>query len=300
MTEQTNVLKQTENLGNIKGVLTEKNLEIVTDSKTKQPTAIRGSIVVSTANQECNNEHRIEIYCTARTKSGKENPLYKNMNTLMTDYIDKARAVQLNCEPDIVFCKVDLRNNDYVTKQGALVNDTRINLQSIRRVNVPPEEFEAICNLEGYIRNYTPEIKNEEETGRLVVDFVGVGYSGELTPFKLIVPADLADGFESIYSVGDTTTFLVDFVNYKVEPKNNTQTGFGREGRNRAVSSMGYTVKELQIYHGDDPYEEGIDSEAIQEGEKERQIKLEQMVKNHSSKNNSKTNNQIPSKELPF
>lgn len=284
---KNNVLEQTENVGSIKGALSEKNLEPILDDKRKE-VGIRGTLAISTGD----SVYEVQVYTMATTASGKANPMYPGIKTVMNDYVDKAHATEEH-PADTVHCTVSLRINDFVSKKsGELITSSRLNLNRINRKPIAPEDYEAKMILEGFILDYKPEIEayseEEEETGRLIVELGVVGYNGDLMPFNLIVPDDIADDFENFYEVNDTAQFDIDIVNKTVGKKAPThESGFGKVEEKGADISSGYTIQELQIFKGSNAYDEeaALDEDLIAEALNEREIYLAELLKKEQAKN---------------
>lgn len=278
-------IKQTKNYGLLVGVLSEKDLKIEDgkfndkSGKEKPCKIVKGSLTIETDN----GLFPLRVYSRDKKTDNTENSFYKGLETIATTYVSKLDATKEGKEPDVVSCNIKLNCNDYVGLDGNIRSVAQINMSKANRIQ---GEYQSTTdlNLEGVIRSIKPEIIKEEETGRLVVEFVTIGYGGVAEPFNLVVPEDLADDFTSMFEVGQTCMLYVSLVMKHVGGSNKKQAGFGRKGN---VNS-GFDVLEIQVIGGEVPYEDetddegnskAIDLKTMKQLMNEREMVLEQKVK---------------------
>lgn len=143
--------------------------------------------------------------------------------------------------------------NPYKGKDG-FVSVQMFNMSS---TSVPEEDF-AEGKVSGYIKSIKDETKgeDEEETGRLAVDFWIVNYDGTVSPFPLVVEDDIKEGFENTYEDGSSAILLFDVVSKQIGSKKSQGAGFGRKKSN---ITEGYTVTEYSIFDGEEPLDDKSD-----------------------------------------
>ena len=281
-------IKQTMNRCRIVGTLLEKALEVKegtardVNGKEFACDVIQGQISVETAN----GTFPLRVYCASKTKEKKDNRMYTGLKTIMNEYISRLDVSKDSTKTaDTIDCNVKMDINDYVSKNsGKVVTAVQMSMNSAKRV---PSETESITDvaLEGYIGKIVPETdRDENETGRLVVTFVTIGYGEKAKPYTLIVPEDIASDFEGMYEEGQTTVLYCSIVMRHVGSKQNTGAAFGK----KAHVSSGFDIQEIQVIGGESAYEDEEDEEGnskvisssdIKNLMKERKLYLEQLEK---------------------
>lgn len=291
-------IKQTKMMCRISGVLSEKALELKSgelkgdNGKTIPCEIIQGTISVETEN----GVFPLRVYCASKTKKegGKENRMWKGMKKMMDDYISKVDASKDDTlTADKVNCDVRVNINDYPRQDGTVATTVQLSLNSIRRAT---GDFESVTDvdMDGYIRSIKPETKgDDEETGRLMVEFVTIGYGGKAEPYTLYVPEELADDFEDIYEPSQTVEMYCSLVMRHIGEKKTSTAKFGR----KANVSSGYDVMEMIVVGAEDPYEEPdddeieskvIDKKTIKKLMEERSLMLEELPKQKKEKDKDK------------
>lgn len=134
--------------------------------------------------------------------------------------------------------------------------------------------------ISGIIRSITPEMKGEDETGRLIVEFYSFGYNGSAKPFTFIVDNDLADDFNDLYDNGDSCELSYTIQTRHVGGTKKKKSAFGRS----ASVNDGFDVTEFVIIGGDEAFDEDseyfIDTKAMKTAMKEREIFIEERIQN--------------------
>ena len=215
MANATSTLREADNKVVIEGVLKENNLEKAKDEQGKS--IIKGDIVVQIAENE---EVTVKFYTNEITKTGKENPSYKSLSTVVENYTSVADCLKAS-EPVTNATKVlvkgaKLRINDYYNEKkkdlssyveigGSFVSTAK------EEVYAPRAEFEMEC----FIANMKPEInKEDEETGRLIVNVIVPVYGGKVVPFTLLAEGDIADFLNVNYEKNKTAFLMGDVKKY--------------------------------------------------------------------------------------
>lgn len=226
------------------GTLKERKLEIAEkkfDDGAPYNT-LSGSIVVAING----NEHEFRIWMndhfSTLNDEGKHNGNRAYDDALKIVEAELGTTVELELKAD--------RFNDYVGKDNKLHSYDTLSVNGVKIVSNDTEHmFEG--KIEGIIHSIRPEIVKEDETGRLIVTFVGIGYGEKALPHNLYVNAYDADYFKDEYEIGSCCLLDIEVATntYGVT----TQTGgWGR----RANVSKGFTRVEWIVIGGEEPYTE--------------------------------------------
>ena len=186
-------------------------------------------------------------------------------------------------EPTRVFIKsASLSPNEYVDKDF----NFKSYLPTISTYNVTstgvPESDVCEGNATGIIRAIKDEMFNEEETGRLKIDFYMFDNKGETFPVEFTVEKDLADDFKDIYEAGASCKIYFDVLTRQIGAKKVAQSS-GGFGRREARTTSGFSVVEYSIFKGDEPFEEEnenyVDKAQMKKAMESRGITIEQKIK---------------------
>ena len=142
----------------------------------------------------------------------------------------------------------------------------------------------------GIIRNIRREMNsNEEETGRLKVEFYMFDRDMKAFPIELTVEADIADAFEENYDAGDNAIFNVEVVSRQVGTAK--KKGGGNFARRESNMVTGFSVMEISVFSDEaQPEEENelfISVDDISKALKERDIMKEAKIKESKEKENN-------------
>lgn len=263
------------------GRLKDRKLEIV-DGKFDDGVSfntIRGRFVIAVGD----GEYTCEVYMRDKFAGDehKTNGDFEVIKELQTCALDTPIEVQIRTN----------RFNDYVGKSGKIATVDCFNVNRVKILNEPAEEEKFEGAIEGMVTKCVPEIRNEEETGRLLVEITGVGYGEKALPHALIVENDLADEFNDNYELGSLATFYVEIKSVEYgEKKTGSTGGFGR----KADINTGFTRVEWHVIGGEEVIDEErvnnkgeklyIDPKEIKNLLEERKIELEQILKESKSK----------------
>ena len=206
----------------------------------------------------------------------EENKGFKALETIAT--YKKGTRVKITTRADAI------QENGYASRDG-WISKPRFIAQYVTSTNVP-EEDKADAKITGVIRNIKPEIKNEEETGRLFVEFYMFNYQGDTYPVTLAVNEDLADDFKDAYELGASCQLDVELVSRTVgKPKVNKEKAFGRRA-SKIVE--GYTITEINVFGGDPVFEEEneyfVDIKDMKKAIEARELMIEQKIKDKAEK----------------
>lgn len=262
------------------------------DAGTKKGERIRGRIAISLDN----GVKTFEVFVSSLTNKGEENKQWKNAEAMLNlnPEIDGDRSR----EPSLVVVDGRVVQNDYVGSDNMVHSGLRWNASRISTSRVSEDDIKA-CTLSGdfYIKSIKEETKDDEETGRLLVTLIGVGYGASPIIVDTIVEEDLAEAFNDMYEVGQTANFDIDVVMEHIGAKVSAKKKFGSGGA-VAVNS-GYDREALVIVGGDEPIEEPededddgnlidngwIDPKAMKIALKERETMLANLKENNGNEN---------------
>ena len=143
----------------------------------------------------------------------------------------------------------------------------------------------------GIIRNIRREMNsNEEETGRLKIEFYMFDRDMKAFPIELTVESDIADAFEENYDAGDNAIFNVEVVSRQVGTAK--KKGGGNFARRESNMVTGFSVMEISVFSDEaQPEEENelfISVDDISKALKERDIMKEAKIKESKEKENNK------------
>lgn len=295
----------------IEGVLKEKNLELATvftDSGKQE--VIRGEVVIATDDK---SEHRVRIYANKLTKEKKDSTVYKGLVTVNEEYVSVADALKNGLTVDaatkVRITKGKLGLNEYYTPTGELRSFPQVSTNFINRVDEtkgynPRAEF----SVEMFFKSIKREVKNGEETGRLLVEGIIPMYGGAVVPITFVVDdADAVDYLETNYEVGKTGKIWGELIN-TVEITKKEEKGFGKTKEKvitNVLHELVITGGEEEQYDEDDEKSYSVD--IIKKAMVERDIYLDDLKKkakknegNKSTTIGNKTANTKPKKELNF
>lgn len=224
--EQQNTVKETENYGEIVGLLKKKNIKFGTSKNGKN--YANGSIEVEVENQFGTSVIKIDVMQMELKKDGEENKNYKALQTINTEY----KTIEENGKEDAdtiqVFVKLEENNYflDGEIKEGmkllASTNFDKRVFAPIKRVD-KSTEHKALISFGGMITKIIPN----ETTGELKVEVVGATYTGKAIKHKLDVSKELAQGFRGVYHEGSVTTLHYMPINAVEVEEVNRQVAFG-------------------------------------------------------------------------
>lgn len=260
MSVSESTLQKTSNWFRCVGYLSESNLKRE-DCEIKQKDAngqdtgtvkgerIMGSVAVKTDN----GIHTFNVYAQNLTSKGEESKQWK-MYCDMLDWNPQIGG-DSSVEPTLVNIEGAVSINDYVNQQGEVKSGLRWRVGRANTKASPDEPRGTTLKVTTLIQSIKPEVRQEEETGRLIVTLYGAEANGTCFPITAIVDEDMADAFNDCYEVGMTVPFELELVSRHV---GNENTGaakkFGRAGK--VAVNNGFDVQELMLVGGDDEIEE--------------------------------------------
>lgn len=226
-------------------------------------------------NAEETSEIPVSIFAAKYTKANKANPGFENLQHLKE--MKTAENVGID-EADVVRVRgANIRENNFVSRNGQLINGWQINASFINKGNGASDI--ASVAVEIYILSMREEVNREgEETGRLIIKGGIVQYGGALDVLDFIVEdPDKVDYLRRNWEANQTVKANVRIRVKTVEDKKPAATSSWGEELPEETTR---TVRELIITGGSDEcYEEDLayDPDEIRKAFNVRKAKLEQM-----------------------
>lgn len=190
------------------------------------------------------------IYFTSKGMDGKDSKDWAMAEAMINKW--KPEINGDGSDPTVVAVEGMAEINDYAGQNGV---SSRLQFR-VRRANTrvsPDEPHGMTLNITAYINKMSREERNEEETGRLLVELYATNGKGACFPINMIVDKDLADDFEDAYETTQTVNFDIDVVNTHVGGK----SGKKKFGRGGAVSvNNGFDITEYILAGADEAIEE--------------------------------------------
>lgn len=260
MPETNNALREATAIVNITGTLKKKELERKTGERGEY---LSGHIIVET---EPGNEIRLDTFVNKMTKGTADKPsqessVWKNQIRVFEEYVsmtdlmkqgqDEATA-RANATKFAVRARLGL--NDYPDRDGEMISTTRLNanFSYFSRVEanafVPCARFEV----EGFVIEKRPEMKGDDETGRLLMRLVVPGYQGLAQPMDFVVSKEATDYVNDHYNVAQTVHVYGDII-HRINTVTKQKAGF-MKSETEVTTTI---VNEMLIDNGEpEPYDE--------------------------------------------
>lgn len=277
-------LRQGFNEVTIEGVLQEIKINEYNNDGKK---SLSGKILIQ---KEEGSIHEISVYQNEKTKDGKDNAIYKGLETIKNEY--KSIAAVGKEEADLVRAtQAELNTNDYVGQDGKLRSFTKTKANFINRVQtVDNYEPKANFDVELFITKISKEISREgEETGRLIVEGVVPVYGGKVSPQTFIAVGEGAEFIDSEYEKGQTVRIYGDIINNVEITRTEVAAAFGKP----KVTIKEKFIREFLILGGEEPYDEedvkSFSPELIKAALVEREAYLEELLNKNNQKDKGRT-----------
>lgn len=268
MAEQ-NTLREAANQVVIEGTLMEVRHQEWTSGK-----GLSIELDIEVAENEVHTVHGMSQY---KKKDGSENGIAKGYQTVIDDYKSVAKVGREEADK-VRITQGKIGVNEYYGQDGMLRSFPQLTSNFFNRLKAddefnPRAEFEV----EVFVKSVTPEIKNEEETGRVKMSAIIPVFGGKVIPFNFMVDAEGAEYVSDNYEAGTTTKVFGTIVNFKEKKVVFEKAAFGKDKEKVTYN----TVREYLITGGVDPYEED-DAKAytvdqIKQAMVERETYLEEM-----------------------
>lgn len=285
---------QTENNVKIEGILSEVSVrsgEFKQNGSTMVP-YLSGEIKVRVT-QEINKvpvemEIPVTFFAARYTKSGKENPAYRSIQELQTNFVSIASSPNgIDGADRIRIRGAAIRENMFYGKTGNFVSYPQITASFFNKIGKSECKQEATFQNVICVANIKEEIdKNGDPTGHLILQGVVPQYGGkaDLIDFR-VCSADAIEHITANWSKGDTVR-----INGKLNFSSKTvyeeeATGFGEpivNTRTISVSELIVTGGSASGYEGD----AALDTSEVAAALSERQTRMATMKKQAEAKSN--------------
>lgn len=281
---------------NVAGVVKEHKLEVKEgtyqsgDQKGKTYTYIQGKLVIKAGETK-----EISLSCRANqlTKQGKTNTTFDTLAgfingtypTMATDGVTEEEATKVSVwgKGDYApqFSDIMVPDKGEIKEMvGFKLGFGRLNIKD----NLAPEEYKAGFEVEMFVTNVEPEVKNQLPTGRTIVHGVVPMFGGTAMPLSIVAEDTMEDDGEVIpfaqqvlSGVYPNSTFIFwgDIRYERIESKITKGGTFGRAKTETEVT----TVKEFVAIGGDiiapdNSYTEDEIRQALAEREQQKQNRL--------------------------
>lgn len=268
-------IKQTVNNVVLTGKVAEFEKRTGTVAKTGAPyISVKGVIQFGESKAESRHFEKFVQEYSEKDGKQKENKAYPKV----VEWANKVKSIADSSYEEATEVSItgSFANNDYVNSEEKLIEALKIDAAFFNDVE---GDYKGTADIEGYIQFINPETKGEdkEETGRLRVTILTTDFFGNVIPVKnIIVPAELKEGFEDGYEVGQTAKVYVDFALNKPEPKPKKKGGLGvqRETEGKSYVEMVLTGADPAI---DEDEEGALSKESIRIALSERKAALKEL-----------------------
>lgn len=232
------------------------------------------------------SEIPVSFFASQYTKTGAINPAFKTIQELKDL---KTLADDGSAANSIAISGTSLSENSFVSRSGVLTNSWRIQASFISPTTRPDC---ASFAEEIFIIDKKMEMKDDEETGRLILKGGVVQYNGKLDVIEFIAEApSVVDFIDRNWEIHDTVLIKGRIRYTSVEEKTSgVKSSFGVDEVEE--SSGPQAVRELIITDGqDEPFEEDFayDPADIKKAFNVRKANLEQMQIQATSKTSTKS-----------
>lgn len=196
--------------------------------------------------QEEISEVPVSMFAAQFTNANKPNPGYKQIQDLQN--MRTAQAVGFDNADTVRISGGNLRENNFVSKSGQLINSWQINSSFI---NLGSMNDAATFIIDIFIMDKHPELDREgDETGRLIIKGGIVQYGGRLDVLEFIVEQpDTVDYIDRNWEVNDTVTVKG---RIRVTSKEIKSTSGSSSWGEDVPEATTRSVRELIITKGDD------------------------------------------------
>ena len=220
----------------------------------------------------------VRSFAMRKKADGTDNKMYDNIMSMREDYISEASAEDGILPTRLTFAgrTCNIGENIYVSRDGKVIDgvfNINCNFPRIARSeDVETAEF----TLSGVVGSIKPEYNGDDETGRLKVKMIIVGYNGKVDVVELVAEAGTAANFiEQNWHEQDTVNLNGKInMSFKVEERKIEQAFGEPQIKKHTVSK-----NELIITGGSFPLDEdeSYDAGQIKIALGERQARIKQI-----------------------
>ena len=232
-------MRQSVNIVKVEGWVNKKTLEEKTGDDGKE--YISGTVEIRTSET---NIVPIELFSYKFTKEGKENSVYKGMQTIIKEYVAATDVSKWQDADKVRVTTGFIRSNDFIGRNDNEIH-TRVKYSSnfINRVTDDSFEPKSVFSCEVIFSGDREETKEDDSTGRGFLDCFCVDYNGKINPVSFIVPEKYWGKIQGELEKGETIIVHGDIVSNSETKTITIEMDFG-EDEERVITR---TVKERLI-----------------------------------------------------
>lgn len=219
-----------------------------------------------------------QVYVKSKTNKGEANPMYESIDTMYNQY-HSIKEVKENkaSEASYILVKGTPVSKDYQDKTG-VVQECQFgcNVGAVERVDPNKNKPKIKMTLTGYIKSIIDEFENGEETGRKIIELVGIDYYGNAEIYKIYVEEEYAEAICDAWSVGDTVQPICTIINHITSKVSNRKSIIGVE------TSVSYErrLSLVNAFPAIEDEDKQIDATEIRNALEARNLKLESLRTN--------------------
>lgn len=274
------MLKQTDNIVRIEGILSEVSVESRSFERDGKTVDALGATLKIRVHQEVNDtpydmEVPVYMFATRLTRSGAANPAYKTIEKIREEYISIASG-GLAAADAVRITRGDIRMNEFFDANGRMAATPRVNASFVDKI--PREQCidEASFLMTAVVGGINDDFDREgNPTNQLLMKMFIIQYGGKLdvVPMKVVAPNAMSH-IRTYWNEGDTVRVkgMLHFsseTTYTVE-----EVGFGdpiRTPKTNFVSDLIITSGSATGMEGD----QACDIDEVQKALAERKARLE-------------------------
>ena len=194
------------------------------------------------------SEIPVSMFAAEYTQANKPNPGYKQIQAL--EEMKSAQNVGYDNADTVRISGANLRENNFVSKSGQLVNSWQINTSFINTIGKADSGVASFA-IDIFIMDMSNEVDREgDETGRLIVKGGIVQYGGKLDVLEFVVEQpDAVDFVERNWNINDTVNVRG---RVRVTSREEKPSGASGSWGEDIPESTTRTIRELIITTGDD------------------------------------------------
>lgn len=283
-----------DNIVTITGVLNE--LEIIEGTSTSGKDYVRGTATVR-VDQEIEGKVQenlipVKLFSMKYKSDGSDNQVYKKILGYRDQFTSIAAAEDEKDASRVTITGAKVEENAWYDPKASVVRSTyQISTNFINKAKDDDAE-KATFELSGIVGKMYPEVRNDEETGRVIVDFVVITWGPKANKIQLVASGSAADFISSHWQVNDTVK-----VTGRVNMTHKTETwkeeqGFGEP----IIRSRTISKKELVITGGSPTglgEDQAYDIDSIMQLVAKRKAEQEELANKPSTTTSSNKNKSV-------
>lgn len=229
-----------------------KNQEVIVKnngaSEKVKMDVIQGVVEIRTAENEI---HKVRLYSRAKTNAGDDNKQYAGYVTLMNELVTvkqiaEGKAPEGSTPTKVRATQAKLDVSEFYNDAGQLKAYPQSQGRFINRLKetdtyTPRAEYDV----EGIVGSVRAEIKNEEETGRMIIQLLVPTFNGAVE-LEFVAPAEYQDYIQTSFEPNMTVNLYGNILNFSEKTVIKEAGGFGEDKSKEKWTN----VHELQVRGG--------------------------------------------------